>query len=113
MAATFGKLLIFELHGRRAGCFEFDDGSFDVHRLAEAGVGIDDQRQRRPACDPRRLVDQLAEGEQADVGQSQRPGRKRGSREVSGLEARSFDEPRRQRVESGSQANGRAKSGTG
>ena len=44
MAAALGQFLVFELNCGRAGRFELDDRSFDVERLAEAGVGVDDQR---------------------------------------------------------------------
>jgi len=44
MAATLGELLIFEVQPRGAGVFKESHGAFDVERLAEASVGIAQER---------------------------------------------------------------------
>ena len=48
MAAALGQLLVFQLNRRRAGPLQLGDRPLDVHRVAEAGVGIDDHRNRHP-----------------------------------------------------------------
>ena len=60
MPAPLGKLLVFELNRRRAGRFQLDDRPLDVQRLAEARVGIDDQRQGAGPREIGRLLGQLA-----------------------------------------------------
>ena len=76
MAAALGQQLVFELDGRGAGRFELDDRPLDVHRGAEAGVGIDDQRQLDAAGDEGGLLGQLAQREQPNVGQSHHAGQR-------------------------------------
>ena len=66
--AAFGEPLVFKLNGGGAGGFQFTDGPLDVQRFAESRVGIDDHRYVNGTCEPRGLLGQLGEREQADVG---------------------------------------------
>ena len=69
-------MLVFDLNRGGAGRFQFADGPLDVDRLAESGVGIDDQRDRDASRKPGRLLGQFGEREQADIGHRQFAGRK-------------------------------------
>ena len=46
MSAALGKFLVLELNGVGAAALEHLDRVADIDRIAETGVGIDDQRQR-------------------------------------------------------------------
>ena len=108
MAAALGQTLIFDLHGRGAGRFQFADRALDIHRLAKAGVGIDNHRDTDAAGEIRSVRDQFGEREQADIGQRHRPGRKRRAGEIDGIVPGLLDQPTDQRVERAGNLNGRA-----
>ncbi len=77
---------------RDAGVFERLDRAGDVHRLAEAGVGVDDRGQLGHPGDLLPASGDLGQRRQADVGQSE-VGGEHGARDVDALEALALDEP--------------------
>ena len=99
MAAAFRQPLIFDLDRGGAGRFQFADSPLDVDRLAESGVGIDDQGNLHAAGHPSRLGGKFREREQPDVGQRKSTRGKRRSRKVNRVVAGLFDEPCAERVE--------------
>ena len=83
----------------RPGVLEHLHGAGDVHRLAEAGVGVDERGQVGHPRDLLAAAGDLGEGREADVGQPE-VGAEHGARDVDALEALVLDEPRaEQRVE--------------
>ena len=96
MAAALGHLLVFEVNAGGAGGLEEPDGALDVQGLAEAGVGVAEERQGGRLGDERACVDELGQREEADVGHAE-PGRQGAAGEVDGLEAEPLGQPGDQR----------------
>ena len=86
VAAPLGQLLVLQVDRRRARSLEQPHRPLDVERLAEAGVGVAQQRQGRRPRQPPGLVGELGLRHQADVGQPQRR-RQGGPGQVDGPEA--------------------------
>jgi hypothetical protein len=98
VAAAFGEALVFQLDHRGAGALEGTHRALRVQRIAEAGVGVDDHRQRHALGDARQRVFHLGGGGQPDVGAAQpRVGDGR-ARQVQRLEAGLLGDQCRQRV---------------
>ncbi len=92
VAAAFGQLLVFELNRGGAGPLQFDDGAFDVGRVAEAGVGVDDHRRADLGREVLHLLDELGEREQADIGHADDAGREGCAGQIHGGEAHVLDQ---------------------
>ena len=70
VAAALRVDLVLDVRAGEAGVLERLDRAGDVHRLAEAGVGVDDRRQLGHAGDLLAAAGDLGEGREADVGQA-------------------------------------------
>ena len=70
--ALLGKHLILDLDAGRAGALEHAHGATHVDRIAEAGVGIDQQRQRHDIGDRGDRVGDLGQRGQPDVRDAER-----------------------------------------
>ena len=88
MAAALGKLLVLELDRAGAGALEQPHGALDVERVAVAGVGVDDQMGVDAVADQRDGVDDLAHGDEADVGAAEPRVGDRRAGDIERLEAR-------------------------
>ena len=71
MAAALGEHLVFQVDGSDTGGLELLHGPFDIECFAEAGVRVGNDRQPRRRRQRPGKVDELGEGHQADVGQTQ------------------------------------------
>src|SRR5690606_13817962 len=87
-----------ELDGAGAGPLEGAHGVADIEGIAEAGVGIDDDRQLHRVTYGRRVLDDLRQPDEAEVGQPQIGVGKAGTGEIDGLEVEVGDNAGRQRV---------------
>ena len=67
MAAAFGKGLVFDLQHGSACLLESAHGAHGVERVAEAGVGVDDDRNAHALGDAGQGVGHFGGGGQADV----------------------------------------------
>ncbi len=81
--APLGPDLILEEAAGRAGRDQLSDRAVDVQRIAVAGVGVDDDRDRHAHGDPPRPLDHLGLREQPQIGLADR----RGGHRVAGDEA--------------------------
>ena len=64
------------------------DGVGHVADVAVAGVGVDEDRMRRPCADGREALEDLAQAGQPDVGLARLPARRRVATQVDPREAR-------------------------
>ena len=94
VAAALGVDLVLDVQAGDAGVLEGLHGAGDVHRLAEAGVGVDERGQVGHPGDLLGAPGDLGQGGQADVRQAQ-VGREHGAGDVDALEALVLDEARR------------------
>ena len=78
VAAALGVDLVLEVAAGQAAGLERLDGTGDVHRLAEAGVGVDDGRQVGDGGDLATATGDLVQRGEPDVRQG-KVGRKRGA----------------------------------
>jgi hypothetical protein len=69
MAAALGRDLVFELDAVGARALQHAHRVAHVQRVAEAGVGIDDQRQAHRVADARRVVGYFMQAHEGLVGQ--------------------------------------------
>ncbi|MCY1238474.1 hypothetical protein D9M72_512150 [compost metagenome] len=99
MAAALGRDLVLELDAVGARALQHAHRVAHVQRVAEAGVGIDDQRQVHGVADARRVVGDLVQAHEALVGQAEPHVGDARAGDVNGFEAQVFDDARRQRVE--------------
>ena len=97
MAASLWPPLVLELDGG-GSCLLQPQHTFS-HGVgpAEARVGVDDERERRGRGDHPRLLHQLVERDDADIGHAKHARRQGRARQVGGLKTLPLDEPRRQR----------------
>ena len=98
VAAALGVDLVLEVAAGQPAVLERLDRTGDVHRLAEAGVGVD---QRRKCCGCGDLLaapGDLGQRRQPDVGQRQ-VGRQRRARDVAAVEAELLDQHGGQRAD--------------
>ncbi len=98
VAAALRIDLILDVRAGQARVFELLDRAGDVHRLAEAGVGVDDRGEVGHTGDLLRPSGHLGERREADVGQAQ-VSREHGAGDVDAVEALLLDQARAQRVE--------------
>ena len=68
MSAALGKRLVLEVQRSDACALELAHGVLGVQRIAIAGVGIRDDRHAGVLDDVGQPVDDLAQGEQSEVG---------------------------------------------
>ena len=92
VAAALRRDLVLDLHGRRAGRLDLDDGAPHVQRAAEAGVDVGDDRDVDARRDPAHGRGDVVEAEQAEVGDAQRRRREGEPGQVGGVEAGLLDE---------------------
>src|SRR5262249_6411725 len=71
MTAAFWKDLVFDLDRAGAGTFQHTYRLRDVHGIAEAGVGIDNDRQARDVANGHRMLGKLTEVHEAEIRQAQ------------------------------------------
>ena len=98
MPAALGRHLVFDVQRRDAGLLVLLHGPYDVDRVAEAGVGVGDDRQGAGSCDATGVVDHLGHGHEPDVGTAEHRRRGAEARHVDGLETRLLDEAGAERV---------------
>ena len=82
MAAAFGKGLVFDLQHGSACLLESAHGAHGVERVAEAGVGVDDDRNAHALGDAGQAVSHFGGGGQANVRATQARVGNRRTREV-------------------------------
>jgi len=110
VAAALGQLLVLEVEAGGAGLLEQPDGPLRVERLAEAGVGVAQQRQGGGAGDGPGGLGELGGRQQADVGDAGR-GRQGGAGEVDCPEAEALGHAGDQRVEDAGRLDGAGRPG--
>ena len=93
VAASLGYHLVLDLHGGGARRLDLGDGAPHVERSAEAGVDVDDQRQRRGRGDAPSRHDDVVETEQTEVGEAERRRRQGEPGDVGGGEPGLLDQP--------------------
>ena len=98
MPAAFWAQLVLDLHGARAGALQRADRVAHVQRVAEAGVGVDHDRQLHRIADRRRVLGDLRQADEAEVGQAEKRVRQPRAGQIDGLEAELLDDARRQRI---------------
>ena len=96
--AAFGKVLVFELHHRRAGALEAAHRALHVERVAETRVAIHDYGRMHAFCDTRQRVLYFAERGQAHVRAPEPRVGDRCARQVQRFEAGLLGNQRRERV---------------
>ncbi len=98
MAAALRELLVLELHGVGAGALQHADRARDVQRIAEARVGIDDERQRDRLAHGGDVGGKLGERDEADIGHAEIGIGEAGAGDIDGGETQALDEARGERV---------------
>ena len=104
VAAALGVDLVLDVEAGEPRVLHRLHGAGDVHRLAEARVGVDERRQVGHPRDLPGPGRDLGQRREADVGQSE-VGGDDGARDVDALEALLLDQPRAERVERAGQAH--------
>jgi hypothetical protein len=113
VAAALGRDLVLELDAVGARALQRAHRVPHVQRIAEAGVGIDDQRQVHRVADARRVVGDLGQAHEGLVGQAEPHVGDAGAGDVDRLEAEVFDDAGRQRVERARHHHAAARLGQG
>ena len=98
MAAALGEDLILELDRVGAGTLQHLDRAGRVDRVAEAGIGIDDQLQAHILAHRRHLLGEFGEGQEPDIGRAQETVGDARAGDIGGGKAQLLDEPRRHRI---------------
>jgi hypothetical protein len=98
VAAALGAGLVLQLHGVGAGALQRAHGVRHVDRIAEAGVGIHDQRQPHRVAQRRGGLRHLGKADEAEVRQAVELVGEARAAQVDGLEAELLDDARGQRV---------------
>jgi hypothetical protein len=98
MAAALREDLVLELDPRRAGALQHSDRADHVERVAEARVGVDEERDRDRVGHGRDMVHDLGKRGEPDVGRAEMHVGDAGARDVAGLEAEILHDAREQRV---------------
>ena len=98
VAAAFRRVLVLDLNRAGANLLEDPDRVSDIDRVAEAGVGIDDQRQIDNAANSQNVIGDLAQIHESEVGQPEVHVGKASASQINRLEAEIGDHPRRKRV---------------
>ena len=108
MPATLRRHLIFELDGAGSGALQHRDRAHHINRISEAGIGIDQQRQRHGIGDRGDVIAQLGERHEADIGKSIAHVRDPGAGHVDRRKAVLRDHAREQGVRGAREKRGRA-----
>ena len=108
MPALLGKILVLELDGIGAAALEHLNGARHVDRIAETGVGIDDQRQRDHIAHGADVAGEFGQRDQADIRHAEKGIGDAGAGDVDRLEPDIFDHARGQRIGRPRQQNGLA-----
>ena len=87
VAAFLRENLIFDLDPRRARAFQDAHRPRHVHRIAEARIGVGKDRYRNRVTDHRHVIRDLAQCDEADVGNAKRHVGNAGAGDVDGLVA--------------------------
>jgi hypothetical protein len=90
--------LILDLNPSRARPFQHLHGADHIDRVAEAGVSIDQQRQRHGISDCRDVICYFRQRGQSDIGRTEIHIRDAGSRDIDGLIADILNDPREEAV---------------
>jgi hypothetical protein len=98
MAAALGEALVLELDSGGADALERAHGVPHVDRVAEAGVGIDDERQGGGIGDRPGRPREVRQGSEADIGHAEPGIGEAGAGQVDRLEAEILDDARPERV---------------
>jgi hypothetical protein len=98
VAALLRKDLVLDLQARRAGPLQHLYGAHHVDRIAEAGVGVDQQGNGDRIRDRRDLVGDFRERGQADVGRAEIHVGDAGAGDIDRLVAEVLDNAREQAV---------------
>ena len=98
VAAALRVDLVLDVRAGQARVFELLDRAGDVHRLAEAGVGVDDRGEVGHAGDLLRTAGDLGQRGESDVGQPE-VGGEHGAGDVHAVEALLLYQACAQRVE--------------
>ena len=98
MSAPLRKFLVLELDGIGAAALEHLDGAADIDRIAEAGVGIDDQRQRDNVAHRADVAGEFGQRDQADIRHAERRIGDAGAGDINRLEADILNDARGERV---------------
>ena len=96
MAAALRKLLVLKLGGGGPGPLQHPHDALDVEGVAEAGVGVDDDRHVDGVHDVLDLVQHLLEGRQPEVRRGQQRVSDAGPGHIDRLEAGQLGLARRQ-----------------
>ncbi len=103
--AALGQHLVLQVNARNAGALEEAHAALDVERLAEAGVGVAQERQRGGEGDGAGELDEVVEGEQSHVGHAGRRGQGTAG-EVDRAEAEALGHLRHQGIEDAGDGDG-------
>ena len=98
MAAALGEFLVLELDRVGAGALQHLDRAGGVDRVAEAGIGIDDERQGDGFAHGGDVLGELGEGQQPDIGRAQEAVGDARAGDIGGGKAQLLDDARRDRV---------------
>ena len=101
MAAARGRHLVLDHGAGEAGLGVAADGALDVERVAVAGVGVADHRDRHRIADVTPLLDHLGVGDQPGIRQAEPRGGDRESAHEADAEAGPLDHAGGQRVVAG------------
>ncbi len=99
VAAALGPDLVLDHDRGEASLRVAAHAAFRVHRVAVAGVGVADHRDRHRGADVAPLIEHLTVGNEPGVGQAEARRRDRVAAHEGEREAGRLDEPRRKRVE--------------
>jgi hypothetical protein len=108
VAAFLRADLVFELDRVGAGALQRAHRVAHIERIAEARIGIDDERQVHGVANPRRVFGDLVQAHEAEIGQAERHVRHARAGDVERLETRIGDHARAQRVEGARHEQGAA-----
>jgi hypothetical protein len=106
VAASLRPDLVLQEAAGGPGGDQLDDGAVGVQRVAVAGVGVDDDRDRHAQADPPGTVDHLGLGQQAEVGLADGGGGDRVAGDERHREAGPVGELRREGVEDAGEGDG-------
>src|SRR5690606_14181466 len=98
VTAAFRVHLVLDVQPGHPGVFQHLDGTGDVHRLPETGVGVHQGGQFGDTGYLRTAGGDLTQGGEPDVGQAEIRGDDR-TGDVDAVETLLLDKPRRERVE--------------
>ncbi len=103
MTAALGRVLIFKLDGAGAGLLQGAHRMGDIDGVAEARIGVDDQRQIDHAPNGHGVLGDLAEIHETEVRQAEMHICQPRAGQIDRLEAEIRDDPGRQSIRSARQ----------